>query len=166
MTKIKQRFEHDPENTYQSFLDILHTFQKKQRSIKDVLDKVCCVTKSLSGIAVPVLIVTFCFQVSELFRDHHDLLKGFTFFLPENVQEEAKVRLQRNISKQNARNNRKAKQRNREKNDYRERKKRARIDDITSGLPEQERRIFRKGIEVFLRCLRSEPTLVLCPCLD
>ena len=43
VTKIKQRFEHDPENTYQSFLDILHTFQKKQRSIKDVLDKVYCV---------------------------------------------------------------------------------------------------------------------------
>ena len=89
----------------------------------------------------------YAWQVSELFRDHHDLLKGFTFFLPENVQEEAKVRLQRNISKQNARNNRKAKQRNREKMDYTVRKKRARIDDITAGLPEQERRTFRKCME-------------------
>ena len=107
--------------------------------------------------------MAFCFQVSELFRDHHDLLKGFTFFLPENVQEEAKVRLQRNISKQNARNNRKVKQRNREKADYRERKKRARIDDITTGLPEQERRIFRKGVEVVgvLSSLPSEPTRVM-----
>lgn len=89
--------------------------------------------------------------MSELFRDHHDLLKGFTFFLPENVQEEAKVRLQRNISKQNARNTRQAKQRKREKTDYLERKKRARIDDITAGLPEQERQIFRKGMEGDMR---------------
>ena len=40
VTKIKQRFENDPKNTYQAFLDILHTFQQEQRSIKDVLDKV------------------------------------------------------------------------------------------------------------------------------
>ena len=40
VTKIKQRFENDPNNTYQAFLDILHTYQQEQRSIKDVLDKV------------------------------------------------------------------------------------------------------------------------------
>ena len=39
VTKIKQRFENDPNNTYQAFLDILHTYQQEQRSIKDVLDK-------------------------------------------------------------------------------------------------------------------------------
>ena len=149
MTKIKQRFEHDPENTYQSFLDILHTYQKKQRSIKDVLDKVGCRCVAVTCCRISFLtrpcLGAFDPQVSELFRDHHDLLKEFTFFLPENVQEEAKGRLQRNISKQNARNARKAKQRNREKADYRERKKRTRIDDATTTLPDQERRLFRKG---------------------
>jgi paired amphipathic helix protein Sin3a len=47
----------------------LHTYQKEQRSIKDVLE-----------------------QVSQLFADHPDLLKEFTYFLPDAVQEQAKVR--------------------------------------------------------------------------
>ena len=46
----------------------MHTYQKEQRSIKDVLE-----------------------QVSQLFADHADLLKEFTYFLPDAVQEQAKV---------------------------------------------------------------------------
>jgi len=68
VTTIKKRFAHEPD-TYKSFLEILHTYQKEQRSIKDVLE-----------------------QVSELFADHADLLKEFTYFLPDSVQEQAKVR--------------------------------------------------------------------------
>ncbi|KAL7580283.1 hypothetical protein ACA910_013015 [Epithemia clementina (nom. ined.)] len=71
VTQIKRRFANDP-NTYHSFLDILHTYQKEQRGIKEVLE-----------------------QVAHLFQDHPDLLKEFTFFLPDAVQEQAKERLHR-----------------------------------------------------------------------
>ena len=39
VTTIKKRFAHEPE-TYKAFLEILHTYQKEQRSIKDVLEQV------------------------------------------------------------------------------------------------------------------------------
>ena len=71
VTTIKKRFEKDPK-TYQQFLEILHTYQKEQRGIREVLE-----------------------QVTSLFADHPDLLKEFTHFLPEAVQEQAKERLHR-----------------------------------------------------------------------
>mmetsp|Transcript_17446 Transcript_17446/g.24523 ORF Transcript_17446/g.24523 Transcript_17446/m.24523 type:complete len:1501 (+) Transcript_17446:228-4730(+) len=71
VTNIKKRFANDP-GTYHHFLEILHTYQKEQRGIKEVLE-----------------------QVAELFADHPDLLKEFTFFLPDAVQEQAKERLHR-----------------------------------------------------------------------
>ena len=46
---VKKRFAHEPE-MYKAFLEILHTYQKEQRSIKDVLE-----------------------QVIRLFADHADL---------------------------------------------------------------------------------------------
>ena len=69
VTTIKKRFATEP-RTYQQFLEILHTYQKEQRGIREVLE-----------------------QVSSLFADHPDLLKQFTYFLPEAVQEQAKERL-------------------------------------------------------------------------
>jgi len=72
VTKIKRRFVNDP-NTYKAFLDILHTYQKQQRSIKDVLEK-----------------------VSYLFRDHPDLLQDFTYFLPDAVQPQVEQILRQN----------------------------------------------------------------------
>jgi paired amphipathic helix protein Sin3a len=75
VTTIKQRFADEPE-TYKEFLAILHTYQKEQRSIRQVLD-----------------------QVSHLFRDHPDLLREFTFFLPDAVQDQAKERLNRAAEK-------------------------------------------------------------------
>mmetsp|Transcript_13663 Transcript_13663/g.19538 ORF Transcript_13663/g.19538 Transcript_13663/m.19538 type:complete len:1843 (+) Transcript_13663:250-5778(+) len=71
VTTIKKRFVNEPK-TYQQFLEILHTYQKEQRGIREVLE-----------------------QVSRLFADHPDLLKEFTHFLPEAVQEQAKERLHR-----------------------------------------------------------------------
>lgn len=50
----------------------MHTYQKEQKGIKDVLE-----------------------QVSQLFADHPDLLMEFTYFLPDAVQDQAKERLQR-----------------------------------------------------------------------
>jgi len=61
-------------------LEILHTYQKEQLGIKEVLE-----------------------QVSALFADHPDLLKEFTFFLPDAVQEQAKERLQRAAEEAHAR---------------------------------------------------------------
>jgi paired amphipathic helix protein Sin3a len=69
VTTIKRRFASEPE-TYKKFLEILHTYQKEQRGIKEVLD-----------------------EVSELFEDHPDLLKEFTYFLPDAVQAQAKAQL-------------------------------------------------------------------------
>ena len=39
VTKIKKRFANDP-GVYKRFLEILHTYQRQQRSIKDVLEQV------------------------------------------------------------------------------------------------------------------------------
>jgi paired amphipathic helix protein Sin3a len=69
VTTIKKRFSSEPE-TYKKFLEILHTYQKEQRGIKEVLD-----------------------EVSVLFADHPDLLKEFTYFLPDAVQAQAKAQL-------------------------------------------------------------------------
>lgn len=69
VTTIKKRFSHEP-YTYKKFLEILHTYQKEQRGIKEVLD-----------------------EVSTLFADHPDLLKEFTYFLPDAVQAQAKAQL-------------------------------------------------------------------------
>lgn len=79
VTTIKRRFSNDP-STYHSFLEILHTYQKEQRGIKEVLE-----------------------QVARLFQDHPDLLKEFTFFLPDAVQEQAKERLHRAAADSEAR---------------------------------------------------------------
>ncbi|GMH56528.1 hypothetical protein TrST_g9038 [Triparma strigata] len=75
VTTIKKRFANEPE-TYKAFLEILHTYQKEQRGIKEVLD-----------------------EVSNLFADHPDLLKEFTYFLPDQVQEQAKKQLQELVAK-------------------------------------------------------------------
>lgn len=79
VTNIKKRFANDP-GTYHAFLEILHTYQKEQRGIKEVLE-----------------------QVAALFADHPDLLKEFTFFLPDAVQEQAKERLHRAAADSEAR---------------------------------------------------------------
>jgi histone deacetylase complex regulatory component SIN3 len=70
VTTIKKRFSNEPE-TYKKFLEILHTYQKEQRGIKEVLE-----------------------EVSVLFSEHPDLLKEFTYFLPDAVQAEAKAQLE------------------------------------------------------------------------
>lgn len=79
VTKIRNRFANEPD-TYRSFLKILHTYQREQKGIKEVLE-----------------------QVSQLFADHSDLLLEFTYFLPDAVQEQAKDRLQRAARESEAR---------------------------------------------------------------
>jgi len=81
-------------------LKILHTYQKEQKGIKDVLEQV-------PGRALLTALLTSVLtlpppprslpghpgleQVSQLFADHPDLLMEFTYFLPDAVQEQAKV---------------------------------------------------------------------------
>jgi paired amphipathic helix protein Sin3a len=86
VTTIKRRFASEPE-TYKKFLEILHTYQKEQRGIKEVLD-----------------------EVSLLFADHPDLLKEFTYFLPDAVQAQAKVQLDAAARESEARKRNQAKQ--------------------------------------------------------
>lgn len=69
VTTIKRRFQKQPE-IYKQFLQILHTYQREERGIKEVLN-----------------------DVSSLFADHPDLLKQFTYFLPDAVQAQAKAQL-------------------------------------------------------------------------
>lgn len=61
VTKIKNRFGDNPE-IYKQFLDILHTYQKEQTTIKKVYE-----------------------QVATLFKNDADLLEEFTQFLPYQV---------------------------------------------------------------------------------
>lgn len=79
VTTIKKRFSNEPE-TYKKFLEILHTYQKEQRGIKEVLD-----------------------EVSVLFIDHPDLLREFTYFLPDAVQAQAKAQLDQAAKESEAR---------------------------------------------------------------
>jgi histone deacetylase complex regulatory component SIN3 len=84
VTKIKKRFVNDV-TYYKQFLDLLNKYQHTQSctarpcseghvSIKDVLDKVVV-----------------------LFKDHPDLLRDFTDFLPDSVQEQSKERILRTV---------------------------------------------------------------------
>ena len=65
VTAIKKRFVHQPE-TYKAFLEVLHTYQREQKGIQEVLRR-----------------------VAELFKDHADLLREFTYFLPDAAIEPA-----------------------------------------------------------------------------
>jgi Paired amphipathic helix repeat len=68
VNKIKSRFAHD-EDVYKTFLDILQTYQKEQKSIREVYK-----------------------QVADLFRDHADLLDEFAHFLPESTPQAEQLR--------------------------------------------------------------------------
>jgi hypothetical protein len=59
VTKIKRRFVSDPA-VYKQFLEILHTYQKQQRSIKDVLDRVCVLCCGGGGGGAPVGLGSVC----------------------------------------------------------------------------------------------------------
>jgi len=61
VNKIKNRFSSSVW-VYRHFLEILHTYQKEQKTIEEVYE-----------------------QVAKLFRDHPDLLDEFTHFLPDST---------------------------------------------------------------------------------
>ncbi|XP_043231433.1 paired amphipathic helix protein Sin3b-like isoform X2 [Amphibalanus amphitrite] len=72
VNKIKNRFQGQPD-VYKQFLEILHTYQKDQRSLKDGLPP--------SG---PSLTETEVYaKVATLFQSHEDLMDEFGQFLPD-----------------------------------------------------------------------------------
>jgi paired amphipathic helix protein Sin3a len=102
---IKSRFSNDF-NTYHSFLETFHMFQKEQRCIKDVLEQVrgmICfeyLDKSIFNIFLSVTsnsTICICEQVSVLFADHPDLMMEFTYFLPEAFQEQVMCYINQDI---------------------------------------------------------------------
>jgi paired amphipathic helix protein Sin3a len=71
VNKIKNRFQSQPD-IYKAFLDILHTYQKQQKSIKDGIFN----GQYLSEAEVYA-------KVAELFKNQEDLLQEFSQFLPD-----------------------------------------------------------------------------------
>jgi paired amphipathic helix protein Sin3a len=72
VNKIKNRFQGQPD-IYKQFLEILHTYQKEQRNLKD---GVHTGTKPLTEAEVYA-------QVAKLFQNQDDLLQEFGQFLPD-----------------------------------------------------------------------------------
>ncbi|GAB4820057.1 hypothetical protein N2152v2_007103 [Parachlorella kessleri] len=66
VNKIKQRFAND-ERVYKAFLEILNMYRKGMKTIANVYE-----------------------EVALLFRNHDDLLREFTYFLPDNTPPAAK----------------------------------------------------------------------------
>ena len=78
VNKIKNRFQGQPE-VYKQFLEILHTYQKDQKAIKEGNPPV---GRHLTETEVYA-------QVSKLFQNQEDLLNEFGQFLPEATNDHA-----------------------------------------------------------------------------
>lgn len=80
VNKIKSRFQRQPE-VYKQFLEILHTYQKDQKALKE--------GAPLSG---KFLTETEVYsQVSKLFQNQDDLLSEFGQFLPEATNDQSLI---------------------------------------------------------------------------
>nr|XP_022306846.1 paired amphipathic helix protein Sin3a-like isoform X1 [Crassostrea virginica]XP_022306847.1 paired amphipathic helix protein Sin3a-like isoform X1 [Crassostrea virginica] len=73
VNKIKNRFQGQPE-IYKAFLEILHTYQKEQRNLKDGIVSPSC---------KPLTEAEVYSQVAKLFQNQEDLLAEFGQFLPD-----------------------------------------------------------------------------------
>ena len=85
VSRVKKRFQSEP-HVYKTFLKILDTYQRKFRA-KTSRDELLAVLE----------------QVCALFEDHPDLLRNFTFFLPDDVQKQARGRIARALEAYEAR---------------------------------------------------------------
>ncbi|XP_058741042.1 paired amphipathic helix protein Sin3-like 3 [Vicia villosa] len=61
LDKVKTRFQHQP-YVYDSFVDIMIMYKNKDKSLEEIYEMIFV-------------------QVASLFKDHHDLVDGFTNFL-------------------------------------------------------------------------------------
>lgn len=74
VNKIKNRFQGQPDK-YKRFLEILHTYQKEQRTLKE--------NQQASGGAKTLTEAEVYSQVAKLFENQEDLLAEFGQFLPD-----------------------------------------------------------------------------------
>eukprot|EP00730_Choanoeca_flexa_P009015 TRINITY_DN12572_c4_g8_i1.p1 TRINITY_DN12572_c4_g8~~TRINITY_DN12572_c4_g8_i1.p1 ORF type:complete len:1290 (+),score=469.40 TRINITY_DN12572_c4_g8_i1:134-3871(+) len=133
VNKIKNRFSTDL-SVYKHFLEILHTYQKEQKSINEVYT-----------------------QVAKLFEDHEDLLDEFSQFLPEAVPAaQAHAEKQRKAREARKRGRREGERSNKKRRDL------GAVDLSEHGLATEELAFFEKIKKVlrpssvydnFLRCL-------------
>ena len=70
VSKIKKTFENYP-GTYRAFLEILHKYNKGQKSVEDIYE-----------------------EVSRLFENHTELIAEFSQFLPDGSPEEETMDLE------------------------------------------------------------------------
>ncbi|KAL1187802.1 Paired amphipathic helix protein Sin3-like 3 [Cardamine amara subsp. amara] len=63
ITKVKTKLQND--HAYKSFLDVLNSYRKENKSVAEIYQEVCII-----------------------FKDHPDLLVDFSVFLPRNMGEE------------------------------------------------------------------------------
>jgi paired amphipathic helix protein Sin3a len=88
VNKIKNRFQGQPD-VYKAFLEILHTYQKEQRLLKDVCDEMIyqelMMIMMQGGVpsTTPLSESEVYGQVSKLFQNQEDLLSEFGQFLPD-----------------------------------------------------------------------------------
>ena len=75
VNKIKNRFQGQPD-IYKQFLEILHTYQKEQRSLKEGLISPINYRPTLTEAEVYA-------KVAQLFQNQEDLLQEFGQFLPD-----------------------------------------------------------------------------------
>ena len=75
VNKIKNRFQGQPD-IYKQFLEILHTYQKEQRSLKEGLMNPLTYRPTLTEAEVYA-------KVAQLFQNQEDLLQEFGQFLPD-----------------------------------------------------------------------------------
>ncbi|CAH0550046.1 unnamed protein product [Brassicogethes aeneus] len=81
VNKIKNRFQGQPEK-YKRFLEILHTYQKEQRTLKDQTATVSVVGVGVGG-GQHLTEKEVYSQVAKLFENQSDLLAEFGQFLPD-----------------------------------------------------------------------------------
>ncbi|XP_046857434.1 paired amphipathic helix protein Sin3b-like isoform X2 [Xenia sp. Carnegie-2017] len=78
VNKIKTRFQGQPD-TYKAFLEILHTYQKEQKNIKDGTQ----FSEQEMYVREAKLANDVYKQVAKLFKNQEDLLQEFSQFLPD-----------------------------------------------------------------------------------
>ncbi|XP_028417065.1 paired amphipathic helix protein Sin3a-like [Dendronephthya gigantea] len=89
VNKIKTRFQGQPD-TYKAFLEILHTYQKEQKNIKDAASQGGIIdpdgphiTEQEMYVREAKLANDVYKQVAKLFKNQEDLLQEFSQFLPD-----------------------------------------------------------------------------------
>ncbi|XP_051176886.1 paired amphipathic helix protein Sin3a isoform X2 [Leptopilina boulardi] len=88
VNKIKNRFQGQPDK-YKKFLEILHTYQKEQRNLKESGHMGVGSGSSLSNTGKHLTEAEVYSQVAKLFENQDDLLQEFGQFLPDATNQQS-----------------------------------------------------------------------------